>query len=191
MKNKREYKCLNSQLFSHRDYSIITIQDSFIEPIRNWRNQQINVLRQIVPISVQDQKDYFEKHIWPDMHQNKPNNILLGFIEGKELVGYGGLVNIMWNHKRAELSFLMKTNLTQDEEVYSKYFINFLNLVTTMAFNEIGMHKIFTETFSMRSKHIKVLEDFGFKSEGFLREHIFLDKRYIDSQLHGLINYAG
>ena len=45
------------------------------------------------------------RHIWPDMPSLQPKNLLLAYMEDDNLIGYGGLVHIAWEHLRAEVSF--------------------------------------------------------------------------------------
>ena len=50
-------------------------------------------------------------------------------MKNSKLVGYGGLVHIEWDHLRAEVSFLVDTEISGTKEDYSKLFPSFLNLI--------------------------------------------------------------
>ena len=113
-----KYKCLKSQINILGEYSISPLQIEHIEEIRNWRNQQMDVLRQTSKISVHDQRTYFSQKVWSQLENSEPTSILLGLSFSGELIGYGGLVNIEWIHKRAELSFLSATNRAGDNRLY-------------------------------------------------------------------------
>jgi len=67
----------------------------------------MNVLRQSKPISKKDQIQYYENHIWSELKSDSPENILFSFKFKDKCIGYGGLVNLSWIDKRAEMSFLL------------------------------------------------------------------------------------
>lgn len=147
----------------------------------------MNVLRQKKIISKNEQINYFEKNIYPDYENLFPSNILFGYYKEKELVGYGGFVHISWEDKRAEISFLVNTKYTLINE-YNVLFDNYLKLIKDIGFKHIGFNKIFTETYSIRNNHIKILEKNEFIKEGQLKNHNIINGNYVDSLFHGIIN---
>jgi len=183
----RTWQCLRQQRFEHGHYTIIPIQPIHIESIRNWRNTQLNVLRQHAPISAMEQKDYYEKHIWPSMEREQPHNILMALLLDEVLIGYGGLVHVSWHDLRAELSFLIDNSRAADHAEYRKDFSAFIWLARLMAFHDLGLHKVFTETYALRKHHINVLEDAGFELEGVMRDHVRIGGKFVDSLIHSLI----
>ena len=48
-----------------------------IEAIRQWRNAQLDVLRQPRPISPEEQERYFATYIWSTMGAARPSQILV------------------------------------------------------------------------------------------------------------------
>jgi RimJ/RimL family protein N-acetyltransferase len=182
------YKCLNSKKISIKEYSISTIQREDIENIRQWRNNQINVLRQKNEITKEEQNNYFERNIWPTLLENEPNQILLSYFHKEKLIGYGGLVHISWEDKRAELSFVVDDIRALDKNIYKQDFEFFLILMKFTAFEIIKLNRIFTETYSMREFHISIIENSGFLFEGKLREHVIINNIKYHSLIHGIIN---
>ena len=65
----------------------------------------------------------------------------------------------------------------------------FLNLIKELAFSDLGVHRLFTETFDndQRVNHIKILEEFGFKREGIMIDHVKINNKFSNSIFHGLI----
>jgi len=183
----REYKCLKDQIFSDGRFSIRSIKDSDIQQIRTWRNAQIDVLRQTKLITEFEQCEYFSANIWPEMKVDQPDNVLMAFMFEGNLVGYGGLVHISWDNRRAEISFLLDPNCIGNNEEYAKYFSAFLRLIKRLAFNELDFNRIFTETFEYRIAHMNVLESEGFLLEGIMRKHIIIGNKSISSIIHGYI----
>lgn len=179
------YACLRHPRCVRGPYWVETVQPGDIEAIRQWRNAQLDVLRQPAPISPAEQEAYFATQIWPTLGLARPANILLSFHERDRLIGYGGLVHIAWEHARAEISFLLDPEGPAD--AYAGRFTTFLALMKTLAFDELGMERLFTETYALRSEHIGVLEAAGFRREGVLRGHVRIGGRAVDSLIHGCL----
>jgi len=145
------------------------------------------VLRQTEPITERQQTEYFSQHIWPTMTLRQPPNILMGFLQNDRLIGYGGLVHIAWEHRRAEISFLLDDIRAGDDARYAKDFLGFLYLIRQLAFEDLKFHRLFTETYALRTHHISVLENFGLRLEGVLRDHVHIGGDYVHSLIHGMI----
>jgi len=181
------YRCMPRQCLSDGEVMIMPIQPTHIELVRQWRNAQMDVLRQSSYITEEQQVKYYEDFIWPDMKNEHPKNILLAIIKSDVLIGYGGLVHIAWEHKRAELSFLLDTNYTKDHSAYSNIFYDFLVLMKTLAFKDLGLERIFTETYAVRKEHIAIIEQTGFICEGELKEHVIVNGERLDVLIHGCL----
>ncbi len=153
--------------------------------IKEWRNSQIEVLRQSRPLTDQDQEEWFQR-ISKDESQavfalRITNN------DKEELIGYCALVRIDHINRRAELSFLVDPSRVRDKDLYKEDMISSLALLCAYGFNQIGLHKIYAETFEFRKEHISVLEDFGFKREGSMRDHQWKKDQFWDSLLHSML----
>lgn len=179
------YACLRQQHFEHGAYALMPVQPEHIEPIRQWRNAQLDVLRQAEPITALQQQAYFAQQIWPTLAQPQPANLLLALMHEGQLIGYGGLVHIVWAHQRAEVSFLLDPTRTQDPAHYAADFSAFLGLLATVAFDDLGLRRLFTETYALRTHHISVLEVNQFVREGVLRGHVLINGGPVDSLMHG------
>ena len=156
-----------------------------IEAIRQWRNAQLEVLRQSKPITREEQERYFATHVWKSMMSAHPPQILVSCFEGNRHIGYGGLVHIAWEHKRAEVSFLLDPHRAADPSLYRRDFSTFLRLIGELAFRKRGLARLFTETYASRTAHIAILEESGFAREGVLRHHVWIGGRPVDSIIHG------
>lgn len=170
---------------SFGDVAIRSIRFDDREVIRGWRNAQMNVLRQNEAISHLAQETYFQNVIRVSLMAENPEQILLSMEDQKNLVAYGGLVNISWANKRAELSFLTSGDLSVEK--YEHYFSTFINYILNVARGQFGLHKIFTETYEFRNGHISILEKCGFKIEGRLTDHNVNSDGFCDSIIHGVI----
>lgn len=171
----------------HGAFAIRAVGPEHIEAIRQWRNAQIDVLRQSAPISPSQQEAYYATHVWPVMALDEPQNILLIFLEGERAIGYGGLVHIAWEHRRAEVSFLLDPVFVPEPDTYARYFSTYLDLLKELAFRDLGFRRLVTETYAMRTHHISVAEANGFRLEGVLKQHVVIDGKPVDSLIHGCL----
>ena len=158
---------------------------SDIESIRHWRNSQIDVLRQASLITCEEQERYFSEQIWPDKLSPYPKQVLLAIEKNYELIGYGGLVNLNWQDQRAEVSFLLSPKIENSSNERARIFLSFLGLIQELAFEDLGLSRLWTETFEFRTAHISVLEEAGALLEGSIRSHVRINGKNIDSKLHG------
>jgi len=183
------YKALKNNHFKGPEgYEIVVIRPQDIEQIRLWRNGQIDILRQKESIAEEEQINYFKDSIWPTLEQSNPKQILFSFLHRNQCIGYGGLTSINWECQRAEISFLVDSSRNHDAKLYKQDFTHFLSLLCEVAFKDLEFHRLFTETFAFRKEHIRILEDFGVKKEGTLREHAFKRGQFVDSIMHGILS---
>jgi len=154
--------------------------------IRRWRNEQISVLRQREPLSVDDQDQYFEQVVAVQMRMSRPPQVLFGYLENGELVGYGGLVYIVWEHHRAEVSFLTEPGRATGDGLRRDW-MEYLDMLTVLAGDVLDLHKLTTETYETRSDLPPILEEYGFVREGVLADQYRIDGQWCASIIHGLI----
>ena len=182
----RVYKCLHTNRFQFDDFHIEPIRHEDRLEIMTIRNEQLFHLRQVKPLTIEDQDKYFNSVVNALFEQEKPSQLLFSFFKKDVFIGYGGLVHMNWIDKNAEISFVMKTAL--EKENFSKYWSNYLRLIERVAFNELNFHKIFTYAFDLRSHLYEVLESCQFKEEARLKEHCFFDGKFIDVVYHSKMN---
>lgn len=182
------YSFLENYQLTKENYELVSIREKDAEFIRNWRNDQIDVLRQKNLLSPEDQENYFKHKVFPSFTEKEPNMILVSILKDGELIGYGGLVYINWVDKRAEISFLVETCRARNMAIQMQDFDVYLSLITKFAFNKLNFNRLTTETFAIRLEHIGMLEKHGFKEEGRLREHVWIQDKFVDSVCHALLN---
>lgn len=182
------YKRLTKDRFENlHGYQILPLREEDIESIRVWRNAQMDVLRQNVLIGVEEQRAYFQQKIVPTFDQQNPSQLLFSFLLHEQCIGYGGLTYLDWNSQRAEVSFLVNPLRAQQVNIYREDCMNFLDLLCQVAFDHLCLHRLMTETFAFREETKQILEKFGFKFEGMLREHVYKRHQWVDSVMHGLL----
>lgn len=185
---ERKYKCLRYYTLSDDNgYFMrhVMLRDMF--NIMDIRNNQMNVLRQNKPIEEWEQVEYFRNNVEMDKLRDEPNDILFSFLHKGTFIGYGGLVHINWHNKRAEVSFLSDPQRI-DKRLYEKDFSSFLSFIKQIAFEDLKLNKIWTETFLFRKQHVEILWKNGFLEEGILEQHNYKEPDgFIDSYIHGCL----
>lgn len=182
-----KYACLKKQEFADGDYLIVPLREEDIFLIMKWRNQQMDILRQKVPLTEKSQQHYYQEVIRPSFIVEHPSQILFSFFLRDKFIGYGGFVHVHWQDRRGEMSFLADTERANNLRVYEEDFVKFLRLIKMVAFEYLEFNRISGETFDIRYHHIAIMEKNGFQCEGRLREHVFIGNKYVDSLMHGCL----
>jgi hypothetical protein len=182
------YNCLPIQELKLNNYSITPIRYIDIQEIRRWRNEQIDVLRQEKIITPEQQTQYYESVIKKSFFEYQPTIILFSFFLEKDCVGYGGLTNINWKLKNAELSFICETKRSKKTDLYQKDFSVFLKLIKQLSFEHLKFVKLYTETYDIRDNHIKILEEHEFILTSTLIKNKPIRKEWINVLFHSLYN---
>ena len=182
----RGYACAPELDASSGSRSLRAIQWDDRTAIREWRNDQIEVLRQAEPLTTQAQDAYFQAVLLPQLSMAEPPQVLLAFLDAGELVGYGGFVHIAWGDHRAEISFLSETARAADPHWQDEWRA-YIPLMASIARERLGLHRLTAETFEFRTDVLAVMAELGFEREGVLRQHHLIDGEYCDSILTGML----
>jgi len=179
------YTCLKHQEQREGIYRILPIRLEDIYKIKNWRNEQIDILRQSEPLTDDMQLNYYQNVIKPSFSLTHPKQILFSLLKDDSLVGYGGIVHIDWKEKIGEISFLIETDRAKNDAAYKAAFFPFLTMLKRVAFEDLGFQRIFAETYDIRPLHIAILEEAGFKFEKRLKNRVNINGQFIDALIHG------
>lgn len=161
------------------NYSLVPIRPQDWEPIRQWRNEQMDVLRQDYIITEEEQKEYAARYYLK--YRFIFDKLLFSFLLNDKLIGYGGFSKINLINGWAETSFLLDGDFD-----YKGKLLTFLRLLESHT-KRLDLHRWHSETFAFRTHHIQCLEEYGFKKEGILIDHIRKNGKYIDVVVHGKI----
>jgi len=178
----RKYKCLSNTEWSSNEYKLVPIRTEDKYEILNWRNSQIEILRQKEEISKEQQDFYFANVVEKLFEEELPKQLLFSFLQNDFLIGYGGLVHMDWNSRNAEISFLTETERNSDDFLFTKDFKNYLKLISELAFIELNFYKLHTTVYdvSQRIKYIEVIKQVGFLLEGHLKKHVLINNQLKD-----------
>ena len=75
-----------------------------------------------------------------------------------------------------------------EEEYFFSCWKSFLNMIQQVAFEDVKLHKIFTYAFDLRPNLYSVVESCGFYREAVLKDHCFIEDKFIDVVIHSKIN---
>lgn len=181
------YRCLGGHRPEVSGYRVCTLRQCDIQSIRIWRNVQIDVLRQASPISPLEQRRYYDLVVRPAFRADRPALVLLSLLLEESCIGYAGLTNIDWFARRAEISFLLDPDRVERTDLYRRDFAACLKLLSHTAFELLGLHRLFAETFDVRPLHVEILEAHGYVLEGRMRDHVRIEGGRVDSLIHGLL----
>ena len=184
---KKKYPSLSKNKYCVGKYCITPLRRKDIQKIRIWRNEQIDVLRQTKLLSKKEQIRYYNGEITRSFYQKQPKMILFSILLNDSCIGYGGLVHIDWSSKRGEISIITKTERNYDQKIYRKDFRAFFKLIKKLAFEELGLNRLVTETYEIRPYVIKLLEDMTFKEDRRMKKKVKIKEKYFDSLIHGCL----
>lgn len=181
-----EYRSLTLQSQSDGVYALVPIRLEDREVIRKWRNEQMYHLRQNSPLSEAQQDHYFETVVQALFEQEKPNQYLFSYLMDGQCIGYGGLVHIDHQKKKGELSFIMATHL--EAEHFDFHWKKYLKFIETIAFDGLGLNKIYTYAYDLRPHLYPVLESMGFSLEQRIERALEDNGVFTSARIHSKWN---
>ncbi len=180
----RAYKPLLQQEFSEGIYKLVPLRDEDKYAIMQWRNEQIDILRQKDLLTKEKQDIYFRNVVDKLFEEEKPAQLLFSFLENDKLIGYGGLVHIDWESRNGEISFITSTERTIDKDVFSSDWKVYLKILKKIAELELNFIKIYTFSYNIRPQLYEILNGQYFLEEARLKNHIYINKVFEDVLIH-------
>lgn len=137
-----------------------------------------------------------QKHYFPNTREKQrefltlldedPQKIQLGIVARKDnkLIGVVSLGGIDFINRNGEVSIVIGDNEYR-ELVYA---MESMRLILEHGFFTLNLHKITAGAIESLNPWLRLLKDqFGFRDEGVLREHVYKDGRYVDAHRIGLL----
>lgn len=161
------------------------LEEDDLEILRNWRNIPAfkRNFREYRELSKTMQKNWFQNIVNGDK-----NTIMFAICmsETNELLGCCGLCYINWVQRFADLSLYIgyKETYIDDMGIAEEA----CKLLFDYGFNELNLHKIWTELYEYDSMKIDFyMNKFGFKKDGFLRDNHYMDGKWWGSWMLSLL----
>lgn len=146
-----------------------------------WINDRSNVLWNA---SFKPVHEHSHSH-WYEQLQVRSDLAIFGIhsISPDRLVGTCQLHSIDPVHRSAELQIRIGVPDQHGQGLGSEA----VRLLVRFGFDDLNLHRIYLHVFDDNSRAIRVYERNGFRTEGVAREAVFVDGRYTNVQLMGLL----
>lgn len=105
--------------------------------------------------------------------------------ETSELIGCCGLCDINWIHRYADLSLYIGYEQSYiDDQGFAE---EACKLLFHYGFQELNLHKIWSELYEFDSKKMALYNKLGFHIDGKLRDHHYFEGKWWDSVMFSLL----
>jgi RimJ/RimL family protein N-acetyltransferase len=180
------YKSLKKNFSNSGIFFIVPIRYKDRLDIMKWRNEQMYHLRQSEVLTEENQENYFRDVVAKLFEDEKPSQLLFSYLKDDVCIGYGGLVYINWEEKKAEVSFIMDTQLEENE--FEIHWSNFLRMLKKIAFDELLLDKIYTYAYNLRPHLYPALEKNKFELTERREKEIEVNGKDVDVLIHECLN---
>jgi RimJ/RimL family protein N-acetyltransferase len=104
-------------------------------------------------------------------------------VEDGTLIGVAYLANISLHNRHCIIGITIG-----DRGYWGKHYgREALEVLLDYCFNELGLHRVATETFEYNTSWKNLVEEAGFYKEGTEREYLFRDNRFWDKEVYALL----
>lgn len=149
-----------------------------------WRNKPEfrMFFREHKELNMENQQSWFDNYVILDS-----NTRMFAIIElsTQELIGACGLCYIDWVNRSADFSIYIGKNDLYIDDILS---IDAALSMEKYAFEELNLHRLWAEIYSIDEKKIKFFNKLQFEQEGQLKETHWTTGRWVDSLYFGKIN---
>ena len=157
---------------NNSEVEFLPVTEADLETIRKWRNSP-EVSQYMYTndyITEQQQQQWFNR-----ISEDKTQQYWVISYLGKK-IGLVGIYNINTRFKSCHWTFYLGELAERGLKTGSKVEFKLIDYV----FNILGFNKLIGEVFSFNQKGIAMHEKFGFRREGYLRQHAFKDGAFHD-----------
>jgi len=163
---------------------LTAIEKSDLKQLMDWRNNENfrKYFREYREINISIQESWFDSKV-----MNDPSTMMFAIRrrEDNELLGCCGFVYISWVHRHADLSlYIGWKDAYIDQTGYAE---DACKILFRYGFDELGLHKIWTEIYEFDDKKWSLYQSLGFKQDGMLRDNYFYDGRWMGSRMISLL----
>lgn len=160
------------------------IEKKDLSQLLEWRNQPEfrQYFREYRELNSDHQMSWYEKYV-----MNDPCTRMFAIVElsTNELIGACGLCYIDWINRNADFSiYIGKDNLYIDDV----YAIEAAKLLEKYGFEELNLHRLWAEIYSIDEKKKTFFNALGFTKEGHFKETHWTNGKWVDSIYFAKIN---
>lgn len=161
------------------------IEPDDLDALMNWRNipEFRKHFREYKEINSVMQKKWFETTVL-----NDSRTIMFSVFDSttNELLGCCGLCYINWIHRYADLSLYIGYEQSYiDDRGFAE---DACKLLLHYGFNELNLHKIWSELYEFDVRKIQLYKKLGFSVDGVLRDNYFFDAKWWNSIIYSMLS---
>lgn len=160
------------------------IEEKDLSELLTWRNNPEFRLyfREFKELNSTNQRLWFEKYVMKD---TRTQMFAIVDLETSELIGACGLCYIDWINRNADFSiYIGKDNLYIDDI----YAIEAARLMECYGYEELNLHRLWAEIYSIDEKKRIFFEKLNFEQEGICKETHWTQGKWVNSIYYGKIN---
>lgn len=160
------------------------IEESDLAQLLLWRNQPNyrRFFREHRELSQTNQRNWFDSKV---LNDKSTEMFSIVDINTGELLGACGLCYIDWINRNADFSiYIGKDDLYIDE----KYAIDAAQVMMKYGFEELNLHRLWSEIYSFDEAKKVMFDRLGFKLEGVHKETHWTEGKWCDSLFYGYVH---
>ena len=159
------------------------IEESDLEQLLAWRNdpRMRRFFREYRELNMTQQKSWFDAKVNSD-----PATRMFAIVdlETKELMGAAGLCYIDSINRNADFSIYLGIDDLYIDEDYAP---DAGRVLLRYGFEELNLHKVWSEIYSIDKPKQQLFYELGFTREGVHRETHWTEGQWVDSLFYGLL----
>ncbi|MDF1680876.1 GNAT family protein [Ponticaulis sp.] len=159
------------------------IEESDLEQLLAWRNdpRMRRFFREYRELNMSQQKSWFDAKV-----NNDPATRMFAIVdlETKELMGAAGLCYIDGINRNADFSIYLGIDDLYIDEDYAP---DAGRVLLRYGFEELNLHKVWAEIYSIDKPKQQLFYELGFTREGVHRETHWTEGQWVDSLFYGLL----
>ena len=164
------------------------IERNDLDHLKEWRNIEDyrKHFREYRELNSDDQLKWYERFV-----VNDPGTLMFGIVDlmTNELVGACGLCYINWVQRNADLSLYIGKENRYVETDENGFAWDAMQVLFRYAFEELNLHKIWTEIYVIDERKKQLFERFGMNQDAILRENYFYKGQYINSYIYSMLQH--
>ena len=153
------------------------LEHSDLRKLAEWRNdpKAQGKFFSPWPVALSEQPRWYERYIGNPMQRM----FMIEAIDGKDAkaIGHLALMNIGLQNRNVELGRVL---IGEADYRNRGYMIEAIKLILSFAFKELGMNRVYIQTFKGHGDVTKLYEKCGFQAEGTLRQALWRHGGYQD-----------
>lgn len=166
-----------------KNVGLRAIEKTDLSQLLEWRNNPNNRLffREYRELNTLNQEQWFEKYVMNDLSTHM---FAIVDLNTNDLLGACGLCYIDWINRNADFSIYIGKD---DIYIDSNIAIDAAEIMEKYAFEELNLHRLWAEVYSIDEKKINFFQKLDFELEGVFKETHWTTGRWINSLYYAKI----